>query len=191
MNEFEKTNTAEKEIAEKTQDIIASIDSLARGSRSYAKDSLFNQGATTLYMQTPEHFRILIDKVEPGYIPEEGRFFQELNVSVHPGAVIDAPFRQIDYNFNEKHDGKFRKRVIMKEEYTVADITEPHSLDDLAVGGMAAHTSAEGVLKSLELEEEVGANNQPVTLVELREIEGILRNSVLLDPYNEYRPVTS
>jgi hypothetical protein len=191
MNEFENKNiNPENEQAETTQKILDAIDELGLNALPYVTPSLFNKGAEAMYMQTPEQYRVVIEKAGPDFVPEEGRFFQSLRILVHPSVSKDANFKQIDYNFNEKGDGQFRKRMIGTRERGMEDVVAPHTHGDVAVAGMHTHINAMNMLKNMQLEEDMGVNNQPASLDELHEIEEILQTSVLLDPGNDYRPVT-
>ncbi len=189
MNDFEKINNPEDEVTEKTQKIIEGIDDLGLIALPYVTESLFNKNAMAIYMQAPEGYRVLVEKAGPDYIPEEERFFQGLKVSVHPGGAANPSFRQIDYNFDEKHDGKFRKRVLQERASSMEDVVALHSYEDVAVAGMTTHANAQNTLDNLQLEEDMGVNNQPATLDELRELELLLQRSKLLDPHHDYRPV--
>jgi hypothetical protein len=182
-------NNSERELSEKTQKLLAMINDLGMNALPYVKDSLFVKGAVTMCMQTPEGYRVLVEKAGPDFTPQEGAFFQGLEVSVHPGSAIGANFRQIDYNFNQMDDNQFRKRVLQDPTFSMDRLPTIQTPDDVVFASMIHLAGAEEVIADSKMKEEMGITNQPATLGELRELEAILQDSVLLDPYNNYLPV--
>lgn len=159
-----------------------SLDYLA-----YTVPSITTKDAAALYLDTPAGERIIIKKSVEGAQPA-GYFFQDTIMSIM-GSSPNPTAKQIDFNFNQFGDGLLRKRVTNGKDNGVELIPEGASDEGIHhLAKLTLHHSVE-TSKNIQLEQDMGLDNQPVTSEQVAEAMAYLDGASVLDPTNDYRPV--
>lgn len=153
----------------------------------YTRPSVFNKNTASLLLDTPTGERVIIQKAMEGAQPE-GAFFQDMDMSVHPGASRTFDVQQVNFNFNQFGDGQLRKRVISGKENGVEEIPEGASSEGiLHLAQLTLHHAMEAS-QNMRLAQEMGVDNQPVTPEEVAEAMSYLDGASVIDP-DTFKPV--
>lgn len=195
---YEKQTSPEENISPKTQELKDYIDDLSLEMVAYSADHFGSDTAAHLVLGTETGGRVIITRAQPG-AERSDNFVKELSVSFHPGDDTEVDYTQLDYNFNEKGDGKLRKRIVAAEVKGMENVVGLEGLNSLAdegtradmiaVSAMTTLANAHNVVANLKLGEEMGVNNQPVDEDEIESLIAQLKAAKVLDPANGYKPV--
>lgn len=154
----------------------------------YTRPSISYKDTAAIVLQAKTGERIIIEKSLQGAQPA-GAFFQDLNMSIHPGSNASFDMQQLDYNFNQYADDQLRRRVISGKENGVEIIPDDADGETiLRFAQLSLHHAIE-FSQNIHLEEEMGVNNQPATYDQIAEAISYLNGATVLDQH--YRPVAT
>lgn len=157
------------------------LDDICMDYLPYTKPSVFHEDTASLLLDTPSGEPIIIEKAKEGTQPE-GHFFQDMEMSIHPGTSGTFDAQQIDFNFNQFGDGQLRKRVISGKENGVESIPEGASDESiLHLAQLTLHHAMEQQ-QNMQLAQDMGLDNQPATPNEVAEAMSYLVGASVVDP---------
>ena len=186
MSEFNKLE--QKKYDNTSTGLGKRLEDIALDFLAYTKPDVTHKNTTMLLLDTTNGERVIISKSTLD-AQADNHFFQDLNMSVHPGRNQSFYAQQVDFNFGQRGDGELRKRVISGKENDVeplpfnASSVSNEDINHIAL--LSLHHARESAA-NMQLEEYMGLNNQPATVDEIAEAMTYLDGATVVDPNSSF-----